>query len=133
MSDIKSLILLAETHNNIIHFDLKNIRKQYKLICTNFMADIIFEVEKWDLIVDKIFMHPMMKSIIIDRIDQKYINLINANAATLWGSNIIFDIEVPSDTVVAASELYEKYSYGVSMGKVDINKLNRLNKLKAFW
>jgi hypothetical protein len=42
-------------------------------------------------------------------------------------------LKYPEDTLIAVSDLIKEYTYGVSVGKVDINKLNRLNKLKVFW
>ena len=73
-----------------------------------------------------------MRDTIFDNIELKCYDLID-NHITLWGSPIIFNTETPSDTIVAVSDLYKEYRNGVSIGKVDVNKFNRLNKLKAFW
>lgn len=121
--------ILTTEHEFIIdHFD-----KWFKIFFINLMS----KIEMWDYKVDKIIVHPTLLYLIRQfNTDAAYIGSNKMPAYHIYGVEVLFDTEIPSDTILALADIYGKVitlPKHVAIGKIDLPLIERLNNLKVFW
>lgn len=129
---------------NLKEFDF-NVKKYLKRI----FIDLLTEIERWDLIVNTIIIHPnimfIIKSFLKGTIDVSHIYYDNGSKIyhkiSMWGCTIEQNESINEDTIIAISEDYFKYikendrpddGRNISIATLNIEALNKAIKMQVF-
>jgi len=126
--------------NDIIEFTVTDFINNPTGCFKRFLLEMKVQIERWDLVVDYLFLHPRMKSILISSLK----NTLDEDSQTLnisiWGTPIINNIYVPENIVIAYTDRDVSTrrsglldTRNIVIGKLDLKMLDRIDQMKAFW
>ena len=98
-----------------------------------FLLDLKIQVNRWDYATEIIIFHIAAKSYITESLGLEAVKNYIDESLMLWGVQIYFSPLMPDNKVLALSCDKLKLSREIAAGKFDLEKLERLLNLKAFW
>lgn len=128
---LTTLVGSANKTNSVVVFSSKTFISQPVLYFKQVVAALMTQIERWDLRVEYIFIHPHMEPYFLNF----FVNEIEKSSTqtTLWGSKIITTQDIHPNNILGFCD-YECNDYrNVALATIDVNLIERLNKIKAFW
>ncbi len=132
---IESLLELAGI-NQIITGKTQILNGQFNI--TNLIAELFSLIERWNRIVGNVIIHPSLETHLRQSKKVEYsTNYENFSRPKFlfWGAKIIFNTDVPTDHIIVVAEVTETDNFCkecIAVGLVDLDLIERMEKLKAF-
>jgi len=109
---------------------------QYKSMIP-FILEMKVQVDRWDLVVKKWFIHSLIKPFILHNLKSHISEALNNGQIeySLWGAEVIFTPDTQIDKIIAIDSdntSYDDMRYAC-LGKLDLSGIQRLLDMKAFW
>lgn len=132
--------------NDIIEFSITGFTDEPDRYFKKFIIEMMTQVDRWDLA--NMFVHPHMLKLFTaylqDDISIPYYTSAGIQSGInrpvkeiqLWGMSIVANPNVPEDTLVGFGKIEnpaEDDGRNIVLGKLNLNLLNRLNRMKVFW
>ncbi len=134
---IEKIIERGNDKNSIVEFTLEGFIQNPSKCLRGNLLELFDEIERWDLIVEYIFIHPSMMNILSKYIfDTMYINPTEyRQTPRIWNALVIVNTYVPEDMIICFYEAPMDINDGrnIALGKLNSKLIDRLNCMKAFW
>jgi len=122
--------------NKIIEFDdISSYTNNPPRYVYNFIIEMLVQINRWDLIMNYLFVHPstvrFLTTHLFGSLDppDKYVT-----HTTIWGSKIIANNHIPNNMMIGFSETNSSAdSRNIVLAKLNLEMLNKLDQMKAFW
>ena len=124
--------------NSIVEFSMPDLYKQQSAdnLIMLFLVHMAVEIEKHNLKMRYLFVHPCVMRIIklyLGR-DICYLNDCNEEIHIIWGCQIITNSNMPNDILIGLDNNYFGHdTSNIVLGKLDVKMLDRISQLKSFW
>lgn len=129
---INTWISVADTINSIIDFNsINEFILNPKLCVKKFIIDMRAEIERWDLVVNYIFIHPKLMEYLLQFLGNEVEKSLMG--ITLWGSKIISTCDMPPNMLLGFCDYESKDYRNIALATINIELIKRLDKIKAFW
>jgi hypothetical protein len=129
--------------NSIIEFSISEFLDQPLKYLKIFIIEMKVQIERWDLIMDHLFVHPSIEKYLLSQLDDAVNKPIKkGHVPDIWGCEILINDHVPNDMLIGKYELLSSNDNksqdvddgrDIVLGKLDLKMLDKINQMKAFW
>lgn len=127
--------------NPVIDFSISGFINNPDTYIKHFLLDLKSQIDRWDLIMDYLFIHPQIYDLFISYLGseldfvRKDDELGYETQPVIWGIKIVTTVFIPYDKVLGYTNPIEDQEEGINIvvGNINFNVMDRLNKIRAFW
>jgi hypothetical protein len=105
-------------------------KKQLKI----FLLEMMTQVERWDLVAEYFIAHPALEHYLIDSLGTE-IHIGSDGLPQIWHTKFVFMPYMPLVKILTIdTQTYNPIlAKCISIGELDLELIERINNLKAFW
>jgi len=129
----------SDAPNTIIEFSIEHFVNAPLGHLKRFVLEMKVQIDRWDLIMEYLFIHPFMQEMILSHLgDAVNMPITEQQVPNIWGCQIIANEYIPEDMLIGFYDIKEDIllhykDRNVVLGKLNIKMLNKTNQMKAFW